>query len=75
MSAGHVETEPMNYICDYFYNLTIMKTGRLILLTAAALVMIGIGSSGNNTAKEMVATESFGSFEGKEISLFTLTIR
>ncbi len=50
-----------------------MKTGRLILLTAAALVMIGMGSCGNNKAKEMVTTESFGSFEGKEISLFTLT--
>ncbi|MDM8003564.1 MAG: galactose-1-epimerase, partial [Bacteroidota bacterium] len=50
-----------------------MKTGRLILLTAAALVMIGMGSCGNNKGKEMVTTESFGSFEGKEISLFTLT--
>lgn len=73
MTAYHGETEPMNYICDYFYNLTIMKTGRLILLTAAALVMIGMSSCGNNKAKEMVTTESFGSFEGKEISLFTLT--
>ena len=73
MTAYHGETEPMNYICDYFYNLTIMKTGRLILLTAAALVMIGMGSCGNNKAIEMVTTESFGSFEGKEISLFTLT--
>jgi len=50
-----------------------MKTGRIILLTAAALVMIGMSSCGNNKAKEMVTTESFGSFEGKEISLFTLT--
>lgn len=35
--------------------------------------MIGMSSCGNNKAKEMVTTESFGSFEGKEISLFTLT--
>ncbi len=62
----------MNYICKYYYNLTIMKTGRLILLTAAALVMIGMSSCGNKS-KEMVTTESFGSFGGKEISLFTLT--
>jgi aldose 1-epimerase len=65
--------KPMNYICEYYYNLSIMKTGRIILLTAAALVMIGMSSCGNNKAKEMVTTESFGSFEGKEISLFTLT--
>jgi aldose 1-epimerase len=65
--------KPMNYICEYYYNLSIMKTGRIILLTASALVMIGMSSCGNNKAKEMVTTESFGSFEGKEISLFTLT--
>jgi aldose 1-epimerase len=50
-----------------------MKTGRLILLTATALAMIGMGSCGTNKAKEMVTTEDFGSFEGKEVSLFTLT--
>lgn len=50
-----------------------MKTGRLILLTAAALVMIGMGSCGTNKAKEMVTTEDFGSFEGKDVFLYTLT--
>lgn len=50
-----------------------MKTGRLILLTATALVMIGLGSCGTNKAKEMVTTEDFGSFDGKEVFLYTLT--
>jgi len=48
-----------------------MKRERLVLLTAVALAMIGLGSCGNK--KEMVTTEKFGSFEGKEVSLFTLT--
>lgn len=50
-----------------------MKTGQLILLTAAALVIIGTGSCGTNKAKEMVTTEDFGSFEGKDVFLYKLT--
>jgi len=49
-----------------------MKRERLILLTAMALAVIGLGSCGNNKAKEMVTTENFGSFEGKDVSLYTL---
>ena len=49
-----------------------MKRKRIILLTAVALAMIGLGSCGNNKAKEMVTTENFGSFEGKDVSLYTL---
>ncbi len=50
-----------------------MKRERLVLLTAVALAVIGLASCGNNKAKEMVTTENFGTFEGKEVSLFTLT--
>jgi aldose 1-epimerase len=49
-----------------------MKRERLILLTAVALAVIGLGSCGNNKAKEMVTTEDFGTFEGKDVSLYTL---
>jgi len=49
-----------------------MKRKRIILLTAVALAVIGLGSCGNNKAKEMVTTENFGSFEGKDVSLYTL---
>jgi len=49
-----------------------MKRERLILLTAVALAVIGLGSCGNNKAKEMVTTENFGSFEGMDVSLYTL---
>jgi len=49
-----------------------MKRERLILLTAVALAFIGLCSCGNNKAKEMVTTEKFGSFEGQDVSLFTL---
>ena len=35
------------------------------------LIMIGMSSCGNK--KEMVTTENFGSFDGKEVSLYTLT--
>ncbi|MDX9728292.1 MAG: aldose epimerase family protein [Bacteroidales bacterium] len=49
-----------------------MKRERLILLTAVALAVIGLGSCGNNKSKEMVTTENFGSFEGKDVSLYTL---
>jgi aldose 1-epimerase len=50
-----------------------MKRERLVLLTAVALAVIGLASCGNNKAKEMVTTENFGTFEGNEVSLFTLT--
>ncbi|HOO66942.1 MAG TPA: aldose epimerase family protein [Bacteroidales bacterium] len=41
-------------------------TGSMLLL-----IMIGMSSCGNK--KEMVTTENFGSFDGKEVSLYTLT--
>jgi aldose 1-epimerase len=37
--------------------------------------MLGIISCGNNKTKEMVTTQSFGSFDGKDVSLYTLTNR
>jgi len=49
-----------------------MKRERLILLTAVALAVIGLGSCGNNKSKEMVTTENFGSTEGKDVFLYTL---
>lgn len=49
-----------------------MKKERLILLTAVALAVIGLGACANNKTKEMVTTENFGSFEGKDALLFTL---
>jgi len=49
-----------------------MKRERLILLTAVALAVIGLGSCGINKSKEMVTTENFGSFEEKDVSLYTL---
>jgi aldose 1-epimerase len=54
------------------YYIKEMKRERLILLTAVALAVIGLGSCGNNKSKEMVTTENFGSFEGKDVSLYTL---
>ncbi len=50
-----------------------MKREQIFLLSAVAAAMLVIGSCGNNKAKEMVTTESFGSFEGKDIFLYTLT--
>jgi aldose 1-epimerase len=35
--------------------------------------MLGMISCGNNKTKEMVTTQSFGSFDGKDVSLYTLT--
>ena len=49
-----------------------MKRERLILLTAVALAVIGLASCGINKSKEMVTTENFGSFEEKDVSLYTL---
>jgi hypothetical protein len=43
------------YICSYI-TFKEMKRERLILLTAVALAVIGLGSCGNNKAKEMVTT-------------------
>ncbi len=50
-----------------------MKREQIFLISAVAAAMIFMGSCGNNKAKEMVTTESFGSFEGKDIFLYTLT--
>ncbi len=50
-----------------------MKKTRVILLPALLIVMAGLVSCGNPKAREMVTTESFGSFDGKEIFLYTLT--
>ena len=35
--------------------------------------MLGMVSCGTNKTKEMVTTQSFGTFDGKEVSLYTLT--
>ena len=46
---------------------------KLFFNTTLALVMLGMISCGNNKTKEMVTTQSFGSFDGKDVSLYTLT--
>ncbi len=61
----------LKHIFAHIFYTNEMKRERLILLTAVALAVIGLGSCGNK--KEMVTTENFGSFEGNEVSLFTLT--
>jgi aldose 1-epimerase len=48
-----------------------MQKQNLFIGTMLLLVMFGVGSCGNK--KEMVTTENFGSFDGKEVSLYTLT--
>jgi len=50
-----------------------MKREKLLLIAALAVVMVVMGSCGNNKAKEMITTESFGVFDGKEVFLYTLT--
>lgn len=50
-----------------------MQRHKLIFSAALALVMLGMISCGNNKTKEMVTTQSFGSFDGKDVSLYTLT--
>jgi len=35
--------------------------------------MLGMVACGNNKSKDMVTTQSFGTFDGKDVSLFTLT--
>ncbi len=49
-----------------------MRKQNLFIGAMLLLIMFGIGSCGNNKAKEMVTTENFGSFEGKDVSLYTL---
>ena len=50
-----------------------MQGHKLFFSTTLALVMLGIISCGNNKTKEMVTTQSFGTFDGKDVSLYTLT--
>jgi aldose 1-epimerase len=50
-----------------------MQRLRLFFGAVLALAIIGSISCCNNKTKEMVTTQSFGSFEGKDVSLFTLT--
>ncbi len=47
----------------------------MLSIAALAVVMVFMGSCGNNKAKEMITTESFGSLDGKEVFLYTLTNR
>jgi aldose 1-epimerase len=50
-----------------------MQRHKLVFSAALILVMLGMISCGNNKTKEMVTTQSFGSFDGKDVSLYTLT--
>jgi len=50
-----------------------MQIHKLFFSATLALVMLGMISCGNNKTKEMITTQSFGSFGGKDVSLFTLT--
>lgn len=50
-----------------------MQRHKLFFSATLALVIFGMISCGNNKTKEMVTTQSFGSFDGKDVSLYTLT--
>ena len=50
-----------------------MQRHKLFFSATLALAMLGMISCGNNKTKEMVTTQSFGSFGGKDVSLYTLT--
>jgi len=50
-----------------------MQRHKLQFSATLVLVMLGMISCSNNKAKEMVTTQSFGSFDGKDVSLYTLT--
>lgn len=50
-----------------------MHRHRLILGATMSLIILGMVSCGGNKAKEMVTTQNFGSFNGKEVFLYTLT--
>jgi aldose 1-epimerase len=50
-----------------------MQRHKLFFSATLALVMLGMISCGNNKTKDMVTTQSFGSFDGKDVSLYTLT--
>ena len=50
-----------------------MRRNTLLFSSTLALVMLGMISCGNNKTKEMVTTQSFGSFDEKDVSLYTLT--
>jgi len=50
-----------------------MQRHKLFFSAILALGMLGMISCGNNKTKEMVTTQSFGSFDGKDVSLYTLT--
>ncbi|MGB8358191.1 MAG: aldose epimerase family protein [Bacteroidales bacterium] len=52
-----------------------MRRHTLLFSLTLALVVPGMISCGNNKTKEMVTTQSFGTFDGKEVSLYTLTNR
>ena len=45
---------------------------RLFILTVLALVIFGMASCLNNKSEKMVTTESYGSFDGKDVFLYTL---
>jgi aldose 1-epimerase len=50
-----------------------MRKHTLLFGSTLALVMLGMVACGNNKSKDMVTTQSFGTFDGKEVSLYTLT--
>jgi len=50
-----------------------MQRHKYFFGAALALLMLGMISCGNNKTKEMVTTQHFGSFGGKDVSLYTLT--
>lgn len=50
-----------------------MRRHTLLFSSTLALVMLGMVACGNNKSKDMVTTQSFGTFDGKDVSLFTLT--
>ncbi len=50
-----------------------MQKHKYFFSAALALIMVGMISCVNNKTKEMVTTQSFGSFHGKDVFLYTLT--
>jgi aldose 1-epimerase len=50
-----------------------MRRHKLIFSATLALVMLGMASCGTNKSKQMITTQSFGTFDGKEVFLYTLT--
>jgi aldose 1-epimerase len=50
-----------------------MKRGRLIMYAAAVLMIAATAACNNSKTKQMVSSEPFGAYNGKEVFIYTLT--